>query len=378
MGEAKHKPDTSARDFLDWLENTTFACEHTLTLALPGAHLQVKCSEAATTKALQDYFRPWLSNSNTPLTSVITVVESAPVGQALPWQDWQREAGKTGRKDTYIEFSHARLIRKFRTGMVFLQSQNGPIAIGPAADNLNQIVNFINNQAMNKLQQDGWLIGHAAAASYRQQAIAIAGFSGGGKSTSMLRLMDHPEVNFISNDRVFIQPEQQRLMLAGVAKMPRVNPGTLLNNPRLAAMLTPEQLHHYQTLAPEQLWELEEKHDVMIPGIYGSHSKTRIENAAPLSAVILLNWNRLDQSACRIEAVEIFQRQDLLPALMKSPGPFYQNRDGTFIPNGHLPDPQAYLQRLQATRVFEVSGGVDFSQLRDFCWGLWGINEANP
>ncbi|MCP8899307.1 HprK-related kinase B [Gilvimarinus xylanilyticus] len=376
MGEAKHQPQDTTQDFLGWLQNTKGAAEHSLSLALPGAQLQVNCSDAFTASTLRAYFQPWLTAPSALPATTVTIIESQPVGQELPWLDWTREAGKTGRKDTFIDAPGVRLIRKYRTGMVFLQAPRNPIAIGPAAKNINQVVNFINNQAINALQQDDWLIGHAAAASYNRQAIAIAGFSGGGKSTSMLQLLEHPAVNFVSNDRIFIQPQAQQLMLTGVAKMPRVNPGTLLHNPRLLALLSPAQQHRYKTLAPEQLWELEEKHDVMIPALYGKADNPRIDNSATLGAIMLLNWNRAEQSACRIQSVDIEARQDLLPALMKSPGPFYQDRQGNFHPNAQAPQP--YLERLKHTQVYEVSGGVDFTELRDFCWQLWGIPRSAP
>ncbi|WP_052481217.1 HprK-related kinase B [Gilvimarinus agarilyticus] len=377
MAEAKHQPDTAAHDTVGWLEQIAATARHGLTLALPGATIAIECSQISTANALSEYFSPWICVRPDDIDITVSVIEHDAIGEHLPWQDWTREPGKSGRKDTYIDVADARLIRKYRTGMVFLQSRAQCIAIGPCNANLNQIVNFINNQAMNALQQSGWLIGHAAAACYQQQAIAIAGFSGGGKSTSMLRLLEHPEVNFISNDRVFIKDQNGQLMLSGVAKMPRVNPGTLLNNARLLPLLSASQRQHYLTLAPDALWELEEKYDVMIPPLYGNDKNNRIDNSARLSAVMLLNWDRHSESKTSLEQVDITQRQDLLPALMKTSGPFYQDKNGQFQPDTQPPQPPAYNRLLSKTRVFEVSGGVDFNALQDFCWKLWALPEAH-
>ncbi|UTF59903.1 HprK-related kinase B [Gilvimarinus sp. DA14] len=376
MAEAKANTETEIHNFLHWLQRHPEKTEYSLSLALPGASVQVNCTQAQTASSLKAYFQPWLMSGEKNCDATVTVIESPTVAEYLPWQEWQREPGKSARKDTFIDLDDARLLRKCRTGMVFLQSRNQRIAIGPCNDNLNQVINFINNQAMNQLQQNGWLIGHAAAASYNQQAIAIAGFSGGGKSTSMLRLLDHPKVNFVSNDRIFTKQVGEQLLLCGAAKMPRVNPGTLLNNPRLQPLLTAEQKRRYQTMAPDELWELEEKYDVLIPKLYGRGENTRIENTAPLKAIVLLNWNRREQCATRIDKIDINERQELLPALMKSSGPFYQRSDGQFQPNAQMPALQAYLQQLSHTQVYAVSGGVDFSALRDFCWQLWQLPEA--
>ena len=66
---------------------------------------------------------------------------------------------------------------------------------------------------MNELQNHGWLINHAAALVYRdsvcasENAIAFAGFSGGGKSTSMLHVLNSGHCRFLSNDRLFVKSE---------------------------------------------------------------------------------------------------------------------------------------------------------------------------
>ena len=81
--------------------------------------------------------------------------------------------------------------------MTFLQSQQYRVATGKCVENDNQIVNFIINQYMNLLQQQGWLICHAAALSNNNGAIAFSGFSGGGKSTAMLHLLSESQYKFV-------------------------------------------------------------------------------------------------------------------------------------------------------------------------------------
>ena len=135
---------------------------------------------------------------------------------SLNFIDWAREPGKTGRKDSYVDLLGGRLLRKVRTGMVFLQSDTWRIAAGPCEANDNQVINFINAQYMNDLQRHDWLICHAAGLVRGERAVAIAGFSGGGKSTVMLRAMEHPSLDYLTNDRLFIRGDEQGVQAAGI------------------------------------------------------------------------------------------------------------------------------------------------------------------
>jgi HprK-related kinase B len=92
-----------------------------------------------------------------------------------------------------------------RYGHGFLQSQSEKIAAGPCLGNDIQVINVINNQYMTWLQQRDWLIFHASALVKDNKAYAIAGFSGGGKSTLMLHLLEQDETCFMINDRLFIK-----------------------------------------------------------------------------------------------------------------------------------------------------------------------------
>ena len=61
--------------------------------------------------------------------------------------------------------------------------------------------------------------------------------------------------------------------------------------------------------------------------------------------------------------VDLAQRHDLLGAIMKSPGPFYQYSDGSFHQDMAEFDEQAYLEALQGVPVYEATGKVDFAAL---------------
>ena len=283
-------------------------------------------------------------------------------GQSLPqepdWIDWQREGGKSGRKDAVCDLGAARLIRKVRSGVTFVQAPGVAIALGALADNESTVINFINTQVLNACLREGWQLAHAAAVTDGARTLAISGLSGGGKSTSILRMMDLPGTQFLSNDRVLIQGGPARAL--GIPKHPRINPGTILGNPRLHGMLSEARKAELRALPPADLWELEEKYDLIVPEVYGSG---RMRLYGPLTDFWVLNWSHDSNQQTRVTPVTLADRPDLLSAIMKSPGPFYQHASGAFEPNGNSPDPAPYIEALNGVRVCEVSGRIDFDAI---------------
>jgi HprK-related kinase B len=304
-----------------------------------------------------------MGTASEPDMEVIAIERDAP-RLDITFKDWTREPGKTGRKDSYFDLvddgHHARLVRKVRTGMVFLQSDTHRIAAGPCLRYDNQLINFINAQYMNWLQQRGWLICHAAGLVYRGRALGIAGFSGGGKSTLMLNMLENPAINYLTNDRLFIRADNGVIHATGIPKLPRINPGTIVHNPRLRPLIPEQQRESLLALPNDELWEREEKYDVMIDELYGGN---RITSEAPLAAFLVLNWRRVSDEPLQLHQVDLSQRHELLGAIMKSPGPFYQYADGRFYQDATPLDEWGYLDMLRHIAVYEASGVVDFDAL---------------
>ncbi|KUF09990.1 HprK-related kinase B [Pseudoponticoccus marisrubri] len=291
-------------------------------------------------------------------------------GQCLPgnlsWTDWQREGGKSGRKDAIVDLDTARLIRKVRSGVTFVQAPGVAIALGPLEANESTVINFINTQVLNACLRAGWQLAHAAAVTDGARTLAISGLSGGGKSTSILRMMELPGTRFLSNDRVLIKGDPARAL--GIPKHPRINPGTILGNPRLHGMLSETRKAELRALPPDELWALEDKHDLIIPEIYGP-GRMRLDG--PLTDFWVLNWSHDTKQATRVTPVTLADRPDLLSAIMKSPGPFYQHPSGAFEPNGNTPDPAPYRAALSDVTVCEVSGRIDFDAIAKAGAGLF-------
>jgi len=333
--------------------------------------IRIRSNDQTLLERLAGYFGPYVTALGEVDAEVIAV-ECPPPELGLTFIDWRREAGKTGRKDSYLDLSNGRLVRKVRTGMVFLQHTCWRIAAGPCLANDNQLINFINSQYMNHLQQRGWLLCHAAALERDGRALGLAGFSGGGKSTLMLNLMEQPEWRYLTNDRLLIRQRGGSVECRGIPKMPRVNPGTLLHNPRLTNLLDEERAASLRSLPRDRLWSLEEKHDVMIAKHYGPD---RLAQEARLAHLVILNWSHSGGHPARLVPVDVMQRGDLLDAVMKSPGPFYQAADGRFQGDTMPLHAEAYRRALQAVTVHEVTGRIDFETLAG---ELTGLVSKNP
>lgn len=339
------------------------ACQQRLSLTFDHCRFHLLSNSAALLAELERYFSAYISlpAADKPVwEQTLYLYQSSALNLPLAWKDWPREAGKTGKKDSYVDVQNGRWLRKVKTGMVFFQSQNEVLAVGPCEDNPNQVVNFINNQHMNWLQQQGGLICHAAALEIAGCGVAVAAFSGGGKSTTMLQLLALPDSRFITNDRLFIYPDTTPGIGRGIAKLPRINPGTIVHNSTLHPLISQEERRRLLALSPDELWHLEQKYDVHLDELFGTG---RIALETPLQDLLILNWQRDSEQDTCLTDIDINTRPELIAAVAKNPGPFYQDASGAFLTDAAIPDPSRYLAALSRLRVYEVSGRVDFTRL---------------
>ena len=147
--------------------------------------------------------------------------------------------------------------------------------------------------------------------------------------------------------------------MEGVPKLPRVNPGTILNNPALDSVMSDEQRARALALPPEELWSLEEKYDVDILDCYGPDT---FQLRAELEGIMMLNWTR-DAGPLRINRVRFEERHDLLDAFRKSLGLFFDPGEAG------APDfsRERYIEVIGDTPVLELCGGVDFDEAAAAC-----------
>ncbi|MDO9631492.1 MAG: HprK-related kinase B [Humidesulfovibrio sp.] len=298
--------------------------------------------------------------------------------------------GKRPDKERFVDLpgdragdGAGRLVRKQATGMLFLFGQGGNltvnIALGPCAQNRNQLVNFLCARYMERRLAVGWMLGHAAGVARQMaeggKALALCGFAGMGKSTLALHLVARG-LDFVSNDRVLVEPAGigGGPVLHGIPKHPRLNPGTALGNPALAALLScalPEAARSaYASLAPEALRAVEDKYDASIDACFGPH---RFRLAAPLAGVVVLNWTH-GGGGLSARRVDLRQRLDLLEALRKAPGLFYLPQA---IATGARLTAEQCLEALDGIPALELGGGSDFEAAAQACEEFLGATPAS-
>jgi HprK-related kinase B len=342
---------------------TTHSPKQELWLDIGGLSVRVRSNSRPLCEALEAYFADLVAVPSPREDLCIAALEAEPPRFPLEFKDWPREPGKVGKKERYADAPDGRVVYKTRTGMQFLLSPGELLAVGPCRQNENQVINFIISQYLGKRLDEGWALCHAAAVAWRGQSSGIAARAGAGKSTLALHLMT-TGLSFVSNDRLLIQRTGTLTELTGVPKMPRVNPGTLLNNPDLVGILPAVRRAALERISLGELWQLEQKYDVMIRDVYGPG---RCLYRAPLRALIVLNWARSASAPARFDRVEIGERLDLLDLVMKSPGVFHRDAEGRSAAETARPTPELYLRALSGVPVYEATGRADFDVGVGFC-----------
>ncbi|SDB45412.1 HprK-related kinase B [Desulfonatronum thiosulfatophilum] len=336
----------------------------TLRLRFSGCRIVVHADDPQIIAKLRRYYSEFQDSVHTENMQdrdpdiLITALEGPPLEFDAPWTVKQPDPGKSRIKEEYLDQGEVRIVLKRLTGMLFLFDQRRHAAFGPCLANENQVINFINSRFIQWMLDRNSLLCHAAGVAKHGKGLALAGFSGMGKSTLALHMMSRG-LDFVSNDRLLIHRKDDKIMMHGVAKLPRVNPGTILGNPSLSGMLDEAQKDAYAGMAPEELWALEQKHDVYLDECFGPGKNLSSSN---LNGLVILNWSP-KYPRISLELVDLAQRPDLLDTVVKSPGVFFLPRPGCT----YRFKPEAYLRMFEDCAVFEARGGVDFDHVAKAC-----------
>ncbi len=349
-------PPPTCADLADRIRDAHPA-ETAMTLRFGDCVLRVAADRSSLIRALTDYFGPFVRDDEEGENAGairISVHEAPPPAFDVPFEVKPPDPGKSKIKEEFLDLRDGRIVRKRLTGMVFIFGNDRHLAVGPCEENLNQVVNFINNRYIEWELCRGALLGHAAGILVNGRGLGLAGFSGAGKSTLALQLMNHG-ATFVSNDRLMIRRSGQGLTMNGVAKLPRINPGTALNNPNLAGIMSESDRRRFSGMSEADLWTVEHKYDAPIDACFGDG---RFVLEGPMDGLVILNWRR-NAGPPTVSRVDLSRRPDLLPAFMKSTGLFFLPSTGCAMPE---PTEAAYAEHLAACTVWEIGGGIDFEK----------------
>jgi len=334
---------------------------HGLTLGFAGCLVQVTSSSRGLKEALADYFQEFLCDGGPPAVR-ISLHESEVLPAPFAFAPKPPSPGKTVTKEEWVDFPDGRMVRKRLTGMLFLFGGGEHLAVGPCLANTNQVINFINNRFIEWKLGQGSLLGHGAGVVAGNRGLAVAGVSGSGKSTLALHLMA-AGARFVSNDRLMVMRRGEGLEMCGVAKHPRINPGTALTVPGLSGLLAPGERARFMSLPRDVLKDVEEKHDVPIHRFFGPG---RFALTAPLCGLVILNWSGIG-SPTAVRSLEMPRDASLLSAFAKDTGLFYGPFQGQAT---RAPTLSAYADLLAGVPVVELSGGRDFVQGTKVCLAM--------
>lgn len=332
---------------------------YTLVIELDQIFIKVNFNKEETYKVVKDYFREFLisDHKQSKINIEIDVADTGSIVTDLKLTDKVPDPGKTKIKEAFHNFEDGKIILKKITGVHFLFTKERHLALGPCFENFNQVVNFVNNRFIDYQLKKGMLLLHASGITQFGRGVAMCGFSGAGKSTLALHIMNKG-TDFVSNDRILFGQRADVTVMLGVAKYPRINPGTIINNEKLQTILTDEKKNELNNLSEADLWDLEEKYDAFIDSIYGVE---RFNIQSKMDALIILNWQR-NNAPLKIEVININEREDLFPAFVKTPGVFFIPESNTIIPDLSYNNYKKYLKDV---KVIEITGGIDFAKVAD-------------
>ena len=319
--------------------------------------IQVNCSNLRLQEKLGDYYKSFIHHGGDLPDIVVNAYDGQYPSWSLDFIPHQRPAGKDP-KESICDLVDGRVVYKNKTGLVMAFGNQRNFVCGDCLTNDNQVINFINNRFIENRLRSGALLFHSAALTSGSKGIALSGVAGAGKSTLALYLMTKG-CTFVSNDRLLVQEDNGQVTMAGVAKHPRINPGTILARPELSHLLSEGKKNFYQSLPQEELWDYEDKYDALIEDCYG---EDKFCLSGPLNALAILNWSHCNEPL-KITKISVAERPDLISTYKKLPGVFYWPEDAK---QAELNSDSRYYSVLDKIEVFEVTGGVDFNAAADW------------
>ncbi|MDP4597595.1 MAG: HprK-related kinase B [Pseudomonadales bacterium] len=347
-------------DLISLLEQSEQKCTQALLLDLGGFLVCFKSNSSRLIDDLRDYYQYFLMDSDRVTRepdSIVIGYQCATPAIAGDWQVKQPDPGKTKVKESLLHLRPGELvIHKVLTGIHLLFAGKRRVCFGPLEANPNQVVNFINNMHLDALLSPAGQLFHASGVCVGEHGLGMAGKSGKGKSTLALRLLQRG-MDLVSNDRLVVINNEQHLGMHGITKYPRINPGTVINQPELLDIVKAEDMARYEAMDFHDLWELEEKYDAFVEAAFGVDFVLN----AKMRMFVALDWDRTLSAPTRLDRRDPKDYPKLVETVMKSPG-IMLPASSTRIPAAVV---EPYIALLSECEFYVLSGGVDFDAAAD-------------
>lgn len=331
-------------------------CRYELLLDFSGYVTRFVCNSRHLHDQLGHYFRHFTANEGSLVHWPVEGLHTDTPEIIGGWQVKQPDPGKTKIKEHILEEPDLRVVKKVLTGVHLIFSGDRYLCVGPLEENPNQVVNFINNIYLDELLRESGQLFHAAGVCRGAVGVGMAGQSGKGKSTLAMRLLARG-MDFVSNDRLVVDRQEDGLAMRGIAKYPRINPGTVINEPGLVGLASEADLARYNSLSPDALWTLEEKYDAFVEQSFGCEFQLQ----AKMELFVALDWERAAGSATRLEQRDPRDCQELVQTVMKTPGVMLPKANARIA----VPAVHDYVELLTHCKFYVLTGGVDFDSAAD-------------
>lgn len=341
-----------------------FSADHRLLLDLHGVKIRVNTDSDEVAGLLRDYYADYLAAGG-PEDG------GADCYRIDAHQRWIKvdhdelaiyvEQGKTKPKEAFLDDPDTglRLMLKVRSGVLALLGRRHIRVAGDLVGFINQLNNIINAVFIIDRMDAGYTLFHASALARGDRGMIVSGRSGAGKSSAAIWTLEHG-ISIISNDRLLARRAPGEgtgaIPMLGVPKKPRINPGTIVGNPKLHGMMTPAELARYRAMPMEELWHVEHKYDLEVKAVFGPQAE---QATAMLHAAFFLDWE-VGGGDYHCDLLPRERYPEFYRAVFKDGGVFDLNNRETSL----KPEHEAEYQRvLEGIPVYHVTGGVSFESL---------------
>jgi len=335
----------------DYLAEANKQCKQSLFLDFSGYIIEFVTNSKQLLDELSVYYKYFLAAEKTAPHCIVEGLQSDSPKIFGNWQVKQPDPGKNKIKEHLLVLDNGHVVKKVLTDVHLFFIGNRRVCIGPLEDNPNQVVNFINNMHIEYCLGFGGQLFHASGVCMGEIGLGMAGLSGKGKSTLALRLLQNG-MDLVSNDRLVVNSTKLGLRMQGVAKYPRINPGTIINQPELLNLTSAENLLRYRAMSIDELWHLEEKYDAFVEDTFDCAFKLD----AVMKSFVALDWELHSDQPTQLKRYKPSACKALVENVMKSPGIMLP------IANKRIPQAisQDYIELLEQCDFYVLSGRVDF------------------